>query len=96
MGIQNFKSIINTFGIESTFLKNDLEDKKLYIDFNSIIHNISQYIINKINDKDYTFLDNILNKQYINTEYNVQIENTNNFNQKYYIDLIIIFILNIF
>ena len=93
MGIQNFKSIINTFGIESQFLNTDLEGKKLYIDFNSIIHNISQYIINKINDKDYTFLDKILNKQYINKKYNVQIENTNNFNQKYYIDLIIIFYL---
>ena len=56
MGIQSFSSIIQNFEIEKPFNDNDLINKKLYLDFNSLIHNISQDIISKINNGDLSFL----------------------------------------
>ena len=56
MGIQSFSSIIQNLEIEKTFNEQDLENKKLYLDFNSLIHNISQDIIGKINNGDLSFL----------------------------------------
>merc|ERR1712227_303862 len=91
MGIQSFSSIIQNLEIEKPFKDNDLENKKLYLDFNSLIHNISQDIIGKINNGDVSFLielENIFRDELNLEKKGDQIEyNKNN------LDIIIIYYL---